>query len=111
MQARQREDDAQLTKMILRDHEEKFKLLRVLGDSIVSAPKYLVDENRSLKEENELLQARCVRNSELTRFVVLENIRLLGQLSCICCSFSNSNTNLLFYPNVNCYCCQVSIFL
>lgn len=79
MQAQQREEDAQLTKMMLRDYDEKFKRLELLADGIVSADKYLVDENRSLKEENELLRARSIRNPELTRFA-LENIRLLEQL-------------------------------
>ncbi|KAL8157876.1 kinesin-like protein KIN-12C isoform X2 [Apium graveolens] len=77
--AQQREEDAQLTKMMLRDYEEKFKRLELLADGIVSADKYLVDENQSLKEENERLRARSIRNPELTRFA-LENIRLLEQL-------------------------------
>ncbi|KAL6568109.1 hypothetical protein OROHE_003793 [Orobanche hederae] len=58
MQAKQREEDAQLTKMILRDHEEKFKRLELLGAGVVYTDKYLLDENQSLKEENELLRAR-----------------------------------------------------
>lgn len=65
--------------MILRDYEEKFKRLELLADGFVSADKYLVDENQTLKEENELLRARSIRNPELTRFA-LENIRLLEQL-------------------------------
>ncbi|KAK1387409.1 Kinesin motor domain-containing protein [Heracleum sosnowskyi] len=77
--AQQREEDAHLTKMMLRDYEEKFKRLELLADGIVSADKYLEGENRSLKEENELLRARSIRNPELTRFA-LENIRLLEQL-------------------------------
>ena len=38
----QREEDAQLTKMMLRDYEEKFKRLKLLADGIVSADKYLI---------------------------------------------------------------------
>ncbi|KAL6568124.1 hypothetical protein OROHE_003808 [Orobanche hederae] len=56
--AKQRKEDAQLTKMILRDHEEKFKRLELLGAGVVYTDKYLLDENQSLKEENELLRAR-----------------------------------------------------
>ncbi|WOH15809.1 hypothetical protein DCAR_0935355 [Daucus carota subsp. sativus] len=77
--AQQREEDAQLTKMMLRDYEKKFKRLELLADGLVSADKYLVDENQSLKEENELLRARSIRNPELTRFA-LENMKLLEQL-------------------------------
>lgn len=50
MQAQQIEEDAQLTKMMLRDYKKKFKRLELLADGIVSADKYLVDENQSLKE-------------------------------------------------------------
>lgn len=79
IQAQQREEDAQRTKMMLRGYEEKFKRLELLADDLVSADKYLMDENQALIEEIELLRARSDRNPELTRFA-LENIRLLEQL-------------------------------
>ena len=41
MQAQQREEDAHLSKMMLRDYEEKFKRLEFLADGLVSADKYL----------------------------------------------------------------------
>lgn len=65
--------------MMLRGYEEKVKRLELLGDGLVSADKYLKDENQALLVENELLRARSERNPELTRFA-LENIRLLEQL-------------------------------
>lgn len=79
IQAQQREEDAQRTKMMLRGYEEKIKRLELLADGLVSADKYLMDENQALIEEIELLRARSDRNPELTRFA-LENIRLLEQL-------------------------------
>ncbi|KAK3007108.1 hypothetical protein RJ639_016177, partial [Escallonia herrerae] len=77
--AHQREEDAQCTKMMLRFREEKIKRLELLSDGLVSADKYLLDENNALVEEIQLLKARIDRNPELTRFA-LENIRLLEQL-------------------------------
>ncbi|KAF5206813.1 Kinesin, partial [Thalictrum thalictroides] len=75
----QREEDAQRTKMIVRFREEKIKRLELLSDGLVSADEYLMEENKALLEENQLLQARIDRNPELTRFA-LENIRLIEQL-------------------------------
>ncbi|KAK2969643.1 hypothetical protein RJ640_025820 [Escallonia rubra] len=77
--AHQREEDAQCTKMVLRFREEKIKRLELLSDGLVSADKYLLDENNAVVEEIQLLKARIDRNPELTRFA-LENIRLLEQL-------------------------------
>lgn len=79
LQAQQREEDGQRAKMMLRFREEKIKRLELLADGLVSADKYLVDENNTLIEEMQLLRARIDRNPELTRFA-LENIRLIEQL-------------------------------
>lgn len=79
MQAQQREEDAQRAKMILRFREEKIKRLELFADGLVSADKYLTEENNILKEEIQLLQGRIDRNPELTRFA-LENVRLLNQI-------------------------------
>lgn len=79
MQAQQREEDAQCAKMILRFREEKIKRLELFADGLVSADKYLMEENNILKEEIQLLQGRIDRNPELTRFA-LENVRLLNQI-------------------------------
>lgn len=79
LQAQQREEDAQSAKMILRFREEKIKRLELFADGLVSADKYLMEENNILKEEIQLLQGRIDRNPELTRFA-LENVRLLNQI-------------------------------
>ncbi|KAL3505563.1 hypothetical protein ACH5RR_030945 [Cinchona calisaya] len=73
------EEDAQHTKMTLRFRDEKIKRLELLADGLVSADDYLVNENKSLREEVELLQSRSGKSPEMTRFA-LENIRLLEQL-------------------------------
>ncbi|XWS14274.1 hypothetical protein CRYUN_Cryun36dG0108600 [Craigia yunnanensis] len=75
----QREEDVQRTKMMLRFREEKIKNLELLATGLVSTEECLMEENRALKEEIQLLQTKIDRNPELTRFA-LENIRLLEQL-------------------------------
>ncbi|KAL5781898.1 hypothetical protein ACOSP7_006927 [Xanthoceras sorbifolium] len=75
----QREADAQRIKMMLKFREEKIKQLELLVNGCVPAEKYVAEENKSLKEEIQLLLGRIDRNPELTRFA-LENIRLLEQL-------------------------------
>ncbi|XVE82347.1 hypothetical protein DITRI_Ditri15bG0141200 [Diplodiscus trichospermus] len=75
----QREEDVQRTKMMLRFREEKIKNLELLATGLVSTEEYLMEENRALKEEIQLLQTKIDRNPELTRFA-LENIRLLEEL-------------------------------
>uniref|UniRef100_A0A2N9EIC7 Kinesin motor domain-containing protein n=1 Tax=Fagus sylvatica TaxID=28930 RepID=A0A2N9EIC7_FAGSY len=75
----QREEDAQHTKMMLRFREEKIKQLELLVHSKLSSEKYLMEENKALLEEIQLVRARTDRNPELTRFA-LENIRLHEQL-------------------------------
>lgn len=77
--AQQREEDAQRAKMVLRFREEKIKRLELFADGLVSADKYLMEENNNLKEEIQLLRERIDRNPEVTRFA-LDNIRLLDQL-------------------------------
>ncbi|XP_057475426.1 kinesin-like protein KIN-12C isoform X2 [Actinidia eriantha] len=77
--ALQREEDCLHAKMILRFREEKIKRLELFADGLISADKYLMEENKTLKEEIHLLQERIDRNPELTRFA-LENMRLLDQI-------------------------------
>lgn len=79
MQVCQREEDVQHTKMMLRFREEKIKNLELLTTGLVSTEEYFIEENRALKDEIQLLQAKIDRNPELTRFA-LENIRLIEQL-------------------------------
>ncbi|GLT91456.1 hypothetical protein SLE2022_093420 [Rubroshorea leprosula] len=75
----QREEEAQCTKMILNFREEKIQKNELLVSGLISAEKYLMEENKALKEEIKLLRAKIDRNPEVTRFA-LENIRLLEQL-------------------------------
>lgn len=65
--------------MMLRSRDEKINHLELLADGVVSADKYLQNENNALREEIELLQSRIGENPDQTRFA-LENIRLLEQL-------------------------------
>ncbi|KAJ6432149.1 hypothetical protein OIU84_019411 [Salix udensis] len=75
----QKEEDVQHTKLILRFRDEKIKQLESLIDGSLPAVHYLMEENKALKEEIQLLQPRLDKSPELTRFA-LENIRLLEQL-------------------------------
>lgn len=64
---------------MLRHCEEKIKQLELLVDGQLSAEKYLMEENRALKEEIQLHKMKSDNNSETSR-LVLENDRLLQQL-------------------------------
>ncbi|KAF9674332.1 hypothetical protein SADUNF_Sadunf10G0116300 [Salix dunnii] len=75
----QKEEDVQHTKLILRFRDEKIKQLESLIDGSLPADHYLMEENKALKEEIQLLQPRLDKSPELTRFA-LENIRLLERL-------------------------------
>lgn len=79
IQVRQREDDSQCSKMMLRFREDKIKRLESLSAGLLSADTYLMHEKNSLVEELQLTQAKVDRNPELTRFA-MENIRLLDKL-------------------------------
>ncbi|KAK6913625.1 Kinesin motor domain [Dillenia turbinata] len=75
--AHEREEDFQHSRALPRLREEK--QLQDLADGLVSADKYLMDENNALSEEIQMLQARINRNSE-TASSELDNIGLLEQL-------------------------------
>ncbi|PON64835.1 Kinesin-like protein [Parasponia andersonii] len=77
--AQEREEDAQRSKMMLRFREEEIKRLELLTNGMLSAENYLVQENKVLIEEIQLLRAGMDRNSELTQYAV-ENNRLREQL-------------------------------
>ncbi|XP_062092244.1 kinesin-like protein KIN-12D [Humulus lupulus] len=77
--ARQREEDTRCTKMMLRFREDKIRREGALVNGSIPAESYLVEENRALYEEIQLLKAKLDKNPEVTRFA-LENIRLLDQL-------------------------------
>lgn len=76
---RQREEDTRCTKMMLRFREDKIQRMESLHIGSITAEVYLHEENKTLSEEIQLLQAKVDRNPEVTRFA-LENIRLLDQL-------------------------------
>lgn len=79
VKVKQREDDTQCSKMMLRFREDKIKRLESLSAGFLTAELYLMQEKNTLVEELQLLQAKIDRNPELTRFA-MENIRLLEQL-------------------------------
>eukprot|EP00257_Ricinus_communis_P017920 XP_015576480.1 kinesin-like protein KIN-12F [Ricinus communis] len=76
---RQREEDTRSTKMMLRFREDKIQRMESLLGGSLPQDTYLLEENRALCEEIQLLQAKVDKNPEVTRFA-LENIRLLDQL-------------------------------
>ncbi|KAH8952526.1 hypothetical protein BDL97_09G089500 [Sphagnum fallax] len=76
---KQREDDSQCSKMMLRFREDKIKRLESVANGFLSADAFLVQEKNALVEELQLVQGRLDRNPELTRFA-MENICLLEQL-------------------------------
>lgn len=73
LQACQREEDSQHTKMMLKIRDEKINQLELLADGMLSAENYLMQENKNLLEEIRLLRERIDRNPELTQFSVDQN--------------------------------------
>lgn len=65
--------------MMLKFREDKIQRMESLLGGSIPAETYLLDENKGLYEEIQLLRAKIDRNPEVTRFA-LENIRLLDQL-------------------------------
>ncbi|GLU02988.1 hypothetical protein SLE2022_202120 [Rubroshorea leprosula] len=76
---RQREEDTRSTKMMLRFREDKIQRMESLARGSLPVDSFLMEENRVLSEEVQLLQAKVDKNPEVIRFA-LENIRLLDQL-------------------------------
>ncbi|KAK0582663.1 hypothetical protein LWI29_028296 [Acer saccharum] len=76
---RQREEDTRSSKMMLRFREDKIQRMESLLGGSLPADSFLMEENRALCEEMQLLQAKVDKNPEVTRFA-LENIRLLDQI-------------------------------
>lgn len=75
----QREEDTRCAKMALKFREDKIHRMEALVHSKLPAESYLVEDNKALSQEIELLRARVEKNPEVTRFA-LENIRLSDQL-------------------------------
>ncbi|MQL99201.1 hypothetical protein Taro_031920 [Colocasia esculenta] len=76
---RQREEETQGSKMMLKFREDKIHRMESLVDGLMPADSYLLEEKNSLAEEIQLLRSKVDRNPEVTRFA-WENIRLLDQL-------------------------------
>ncbi|KAL4581238.1 hypothetical protein LXL04_017448 [Taraxacum kok-saghyz] len=76
---RQREDDNKCTKMMLKFREDKIHRMKSLVAGSIPSDSYMLEENKMLTEEIQMLRAKVDRNPEVTRFA-LENIRLLEQL-------------------------------
>ncbi|KAL1180314.1 hypothetical protein V6Z11_A03G222400 [Gossypium hirsutum] len=76
---RHREEDTRSSKMMLRFREDKIQRMESLVRGSLPADSFLLEENKALSEEIQLLQAKVDKNPEVTRFA-LENIRLLDQL-------------------------------
>lgn len=65
--------------MMLKFRDEKIKRLELLVDGMLSAETYLMQENKTLLEEIQLLRAKIDRYPELSQ-ISLENNRLREQL-------------------------------
>lgn len=83
VQVRQREEDSQCSKMMLRFREEKIRRLEGLADNVLSAETFYDEERKNLIDELQLIRGRLDRNPELTRFA-MENIRLMEELRRYC---------------------------
>ncbi|KAK7319825.1 hypothetical protein RJT34_04553 [Clitoria ternatea] len=75
----QREEDTRSCKMMLRFREDKIHRLESQLDGSIPTDIFLLEENKALSDEIQILQGKLDRNPEVTRFAV-ENIRLLDQL-------------------------------
>ncbi|EYU37720.1 hypothetical protein MIMGU_mgv1a000013mg [Erythranthe guttata] len=75
----QREEDTRCTKMMLKFREDKIQRMESLLGGLMSADDYLLNENKTLSEEIQLLRESIHKNPEVTRFA-RENIKLLEQV-------------------------------
>lgn len=78
-QVRQRDQNAQSGKMILRFRDERIHRLEACLAGRMPMDHYLMDENKRLVEEIELVRRQNDHNPELTRFA-MDNIRLMEQV-------------------------------
>ena len=65
--------------MILRFRDDKIRRLEALVAGKIPVDNHLVEDNKRLAEELELVRAQIDRNPELTRFA-MDNIRLQEQV-------------------------------
>lgn len=77
-QVKQREEETQCTKMILRFREDKIKRMETLLDGGKTTDIYLVKEKSAALHEIQLLRDDKACNPEVTK-LAMENMRLLEQ--------------------------------
>ncbi|VFR02684.1 unnamed protein product [Cuscuta campestris] len=77
--AKQREDEIQGLKMILRFRESKIKRLESVASGKISAEIHLLKEKEEHLKEIEVLRNQVDRNQEVTRFA-MENLRLKEEI-------------------------------
>ncbi|KAG0577882.1 hypothetical protein KC19_5G188700 [Ceratodon purpureus] len=75
----QRDQNSQSGRMILRFRDDKIRRLEAVVASKLPVDNYLIEENKRLIEELELVRSQIDRNPELTRFA-MDNIRLMEQV-------------------------------
>ncbi|XP_033509839.1 kinesin-like protein KIN-12C isoform X2 [Nicotiana tomentosiformis] len=88
------QEEVQLSKYMMKLREEKVDRLESLGNGIISADSFILEENNALKDEIRLLWARTEQNPELTR-LAHENISLLKQLRWFKNFYRNRKTGTL----------------
>lgn len=90
----QQEEEVQFSKEIMKLRDEKLDRLGSLGNGMISADSFVLEENNGLKDEIQILQDRTERNPELTR-LAYENISLLKQLRWFENFYENEETEKL----------------
>ena len=78
-QVKQREEETQCSKMILRFREDKIQRLETLSDGNLTTNTYLLEEKNAALRELQLIRNEKGCNPEVTRFA-MENMRLQEQL-------------------------------
>ncbi|KAM3254427.1 hypothetical protein ACQJBY_048124 [Aegilops geniculata] len=95
----QREEDTRCAKMTLKFREDKINRMEALVHNKLPAESYLLEDNKTLSREIELLRAKVDKNPEVTRFA-LENIRLSSQLK-RCQQFCNEGEREVLLDEVS----------
>ncbi|KAM7253486.1 hypothetical protein ACFE04_021640 [Oxalis oulophora] len=75
----QREEESKSSKMMLRFREDKIHRLESIVNGSLPLDSYLMEENKVLTQEIELLQSKVEKNPKVTQFA-LDNIRLINQV-------------------------------
>lgn len=78
-QVKQREDEAECNKQVLRFREDKIRRLEMLSAGLLSADTFNYEDANASSQESQLIQDHRGGDSKLTNFA-LENIQLQEQL-------------------------------